>query len=164
MQRDFDMASNEEDHVHLLVNYPLPPRAKASGFRTEIQMTGAGNLSRASRAVSRASEKEIQSAILQYLQRCSQVAWARNMTVGRFRVSDRSGTRWMQAGFVGCSDILGQLTDGRLLAIEVKRHDGRATQDQLNFLRTVRAGRGVAMIARSVDDVIQGLANAHSVI
>lgn len=109
-----------------------------------------------------ATEKEIQTAILQFLARCSAVAWAKNMTVGRFKVADRAGTRWIQAGFVGCSDIIGQLTDGRLLAIEVKRHDGRATQEQLDFLRTVRAANGIAIIARSVDDVIEAIQNARS--
>ena len=75
------------------------------------------------------AEKDVLSAIMDYLARCSRVAWAKRITTGRFKVSDRAGTRWMQAGFVGCSDILGQLTDGRLLAVEVKF---QSTPDLIN--------------------------------
>lgn len=104
------------------------------------------------------AEKDVLSAIMDYLARCSRVAWAKRITTGRFKVSDRAGTRWMQAGFVGCSDILGQLTDGRLLAIEVKKSKGgQLTSDQMAFLETVHAANGVAVIASDVVDVINRL-------
>jgi hypothetical protein len=55
--------------------------------------------------------------------------------------------------FPGCSYVLGQLTDGRILPVEVKARGGRPTPEQRTFLETVRRHRGVAVLARSVEDV-----------
>jgi hypothetical protein len=60
-------------------------------------------------------------------------------------------------GWVGCSDIIGFMTDGRFLAIECKTARGTSTPEQVAFLQTVRAAGGVAILARSVDDVIDGI-------
>ena len=108
-----------------------------------------------SKSTKSASEHGIQSAILDYLKRCSKVAWAHRMNSGKFKKSNGNGTfRWIQAGFVGCPDIMGQLTDGRFLAIEVKSARGKLSPEQSAFIDTVRAAKGVAIVARSVDDVI----------
>ncbi len=105
-----------------------------------------------------ATEKDIQSAILDYLARCSAIAWANRFTSGKFKVTDRAGTRWIQAGFVGAPDIIGMTTKGRFVAIECKRpRGGVVSAEQLEFLQCVRAGGGIGIIARSVDDVIDAL-------
>ena len=56
----------------------------------------------------------------------------------------------------GVADIIG-VWNGRFLAIEVKHPEGRLTEDQERFLGKVRAHGGIGLIARSVDDVIDGL-------
>ena len=45
------------------------------------------------------------------------------------------------------------MTDGRLLAIEVKSPSGRATEAQAAFLALVATHGGVAVLARSLDDL-----------
>lgn len=62
----------------------------------------------------------------------------------------------------GMSDIIGQLKDGRFLAIEVKRPSWKGPSDdrehrQAEFLDMVREAGGVAFFARRVDDVISHL-------
>jgi len=104
-----------------------------------------------------ATEHEIQSSILEYLTRCSSIAWVRRLNSGKFRVSDKAGTRWIQAGWVGAPDIIGMTTKGQFLAVEVKAYSGVATSEQIEFLQCVRAGGGIGVIARSVDDVINAL-------
>lgn len=103
------------------------------------------------------SEKEIQDSIVDYLSRCSSIAWVRRMNSGLFRVKDHYGVRWIRAGFEGCPDIMAQTTKGQFVAIEVKNFEGCATPEQIDFLQAVRAGGGIGIIARSVDDVISAL-------
>ena len=55
------------------------------------------------------------------------------------------------------ADIIGQLTDGRFLAIEVKRPSGKVTDEQAAFIGMVQNSNGVAFVARSVADVFQVL-------
>jgi hypothetical protein len=107
---------------------------------------------------SSASESEIQAAILEYLERCSSVAFAHRQNTGQTKYVDRHGEqRWVRYGWIGCSDIIGFMTDGRFLAIECKSARGGASDDQVKFLQTVSAAGGVAILARSVDDVIDGI-------
>jgi len=56
----------------------------------------------------------------------------------------------------GIADILG-IWEGRPLAIEVKTKKGRVTDHQRKFLDCVRRNGGIAFVARSIDDVIEGL-------
>ncbi len=104
-----------------------------------------------------ASEHEIQNSIIEYLTRCSAIAWVRRLNSGKFRVVDKSGTRWIQAGWVGAPDVIAMTTSGRFVAVEVKAYSGVATVEQIEFLQCVRAGGGIGIIARSVDDVISAL-------
>jgi hypothetical protein len=77
------------------------------------------------------------------------VAWAKRMNTGAAKLKGF----FVRFGFVGCSDILGQLKDGRLLAIECKAADGKLSPEQRDFLDQVRRNRGVAGTARSIQDV-----------
>lgn len=56
----------------------------------------------------------------------------------------------------GISDIVG-IYEGRFLAIEVKSESGRLSSDQKVFLDDVKANGGIAIVARSVDDVERAL-------
>ncbi len=100
------------------------------------------------------TEHQTQAAILRYLEVSPRVAWAQRMNTGAIKIPVANGRdRFLRFGFPGCPDILGQLTDGRLLAIEVKSPTGRATEAQAAFLALVATHGGVAVLARSLDDL-----------
>ena len=100
------------------------------------------------------TEHQTQAAILRYLAISPRVAWAQRMNTGAIKIPVPGGRdRFVRFGFPGCPDILGQLTDGRLLAIEVKSPSGRASEAQEAFLALVATHGGVAIMARSVTDL-----------
>jgi len=77
------------------------------------------------------------------------VAWVERQNSGAAKV----GNRFIRFGWPGCSDVIGQLRDGRFLACEVKAAKGRVRPEQQVFLDRVRAGAGVAFVARDLRDV-----------
>lgn len=104
-------------------------------------------------------EADVLSAVLTCLSMHPKVAWAHRFNTASGKLVRKNGaSQWMRFGFPGCPDILGQLRDGRLLAVETKRPSGAATEAQIAFLRCVRANNGMAVVARSVDDVLEALA------
>ena len=99
-------------------------------------------------------EKEIQSAILEYLHARRIFCWKEHSA----GIPIENGTRFMPIGLKGKADILGVLPSGRFLAIEVKRPSGRLSPDQEDFLENINVNGGLAFVAKSIDDVIaQGL-------
>lgn len=108
------------------------------------------------------SEADIQRDVLQYLKYDARVAWAHRFNSGAHAWDSMGADGKIRRNFVryafpGCSDIIGQMKDGRFLAIEVKSAKGKLTGDQKKFLEVVRENGGVAIVARSVADVIKGL-------
>ncbi len=101
-------------------------------------------------------EVDIQHDILELLEMHPAIAWAKRMNVGRAKM----GQRWVMFGFPGCSDIIGQMADGRFFACEVKKPGEKPTEAQQRFLDQV-AVKGVAMVATNVSDVLT-LLNAHT--
>lgn len=81
-------------------------------------------------------------------------AWANRVNSGAYKTE---AGHFLRFGFVGCSDIIGQLRDGRILCIEVKRDDAKPTPAQQQFLFTVARFGGCAFVARDVQDVIRGI-------
>lgn len=81
------------------------------------------------------------------------VAWCERMNTGAANI----GGRFVQFGWVGCPDVLGQLKDGRLLGVEVKAEKGRLRPEQTIFLKRIRASGGVAFMARDCRDVLREL-------
>jgi len=53
--------------------------------------------------------------------------------------------------------VLGQLTDGRLLSVEVKGPTGKLRPEQAVFLERIRCAGGVAFMARDCRDVLREL-------
>lgn len=103
------------------------------------------------------SEAIVLRAVLDLLRYHPLVAWAERMNVGKgFLSPTRSGenARWIEFGFVGCSDILGQMRNGRLLAVEVKKVGGIVKPLQRHFLEEVKANGGIAGVVRSVDEAL----------
>lgn len=104
-------------------------------------------------------EADVLRGVLTALAMHPRVAWAQRMQSGAGKlVRGKGASQWMRFGFVGCPDVLGQLRDGRVLAVECKRPSGVATLAQIAFLDCVAANGGVALVARSVDDVLEALA------
>ena len=95
------------------------------------------------------------AAVLKYLRlRKDRVAWVErlNSGAGQLAFADGARSQWMRFAWRGAPDLIGQLTDGRILCIETKAPSGRLRPDQEQFLNTVRCQGGVAFVARSVDD------------
>lgn len=111
-------------------------------------------------------EKQIQNAILHWLNIQPSVAYAwQNDSVPVVSIMKRGpgGTifgrfRKRKTAFRpnGLSDILGFLTRpnlGRFLAIEVKSKAGRVSPEQTQFLNAVIQAGGIAGVCRSIEDV-----------
>ena len=104
------------------------------------------------------SENDPKKAILALLRVHPAVAWAERFNTGA-TVVDVPGKkrRFIRYAFVGCSDILGQMKDGRFLAIEVKRQgvnaEKEATDEQKAFIKKVRQNNGIGIISNSVEEV-----------
>lgn len=94
--------------------------------------------------------------VLKVLRHHPAVAWAERQNTGAANV----GGRFIRFGWRGCSDVIGQLKDGRLLAVECKAPKGRMRPAQVEFLSLVRRFGGVGIVARNARDVIDGLKNA----
>lgn len=101
------------------------------------------------------------ASVLQYLallERTGRLAWHARMNAGAGRLQrGDQASQWMRFGFPGQPDVMGQLPDGRFLALEVKRPTGRVRPEQAEFLAKVARHGGVAAVVRSVDDVARVL-------
>ena len=101
------------------------------------------------------NESAIQAQILGYLRLKRIFAW-RNNTRTVF-----VGGRPLKFGVEGGGDIIGVLPGGRFLSIEVKRPGGSTTkkraEKQREFLNTVNESGGLAITARSVEEVMEAL-------
>jgi len=108
----------------------------------------------------RASEADILASCLDYLATTRRAfAWRQNQ--GRMKIEDaskRDGFRYVQfAGVRGISDIIGVLKCGHFLAVECKRKDKKPTFEQSTFLGSAERFNGCAIVARSIDDLADGL-------
>ncbi|MBK7953776.1 MAG: VRR-NUC domain-containing protein [Candidatus Accumulibacter sp.] len=81
--------------------------------------------------------------VIQALRHHPLVAWAERKNFGMAKM----GGRFARFGWPGASDRIGQLIDGRLLAVEVKGPKGKLQADQAEFLSLVRRFGGVAFNA-----------------
>lgn len=98
------------------------------------------------------SEKETQNLILHYLNLKGHYCWRNN--TGMF-FGEYKGKKWAtKVGIKGSSDIIGVDKNGRGLAIEVKKKGGKTSPEQDLFLKQIKDRGGVALVAYSLDDVI----------
>jgi len=91
--------------------------------------------------------------VLQVLKHHPAVAWVERQNTGAMQI----GGRFVRFGWRGCSDVIGQLRDGRLLAVEVKSQSGKLRPEQAAFLDQVRRFGGVGFMARNAIDVLFNL-------
>lgn len=103
-------------------------------------------------------ESAIQKMILEALQQHPLVARVEriNVMAGRLLGKDGSASRFMRSCKKGRVDLDGFTTDGRVIAIEVKRPATRnyITVEQANYIRAVRAAGGCAGVATCVDEAL----------
>ncbi len=93
-------------------------------------------------------EKAVLSACLQLLAVHPKVAWAVRMNTGAWKTEDG---RYIKFGSKGMSDIIGQLRNGKLLAVECKRPGKMPSADQNAFLFKVNENQGYGLWVDSVD-------------
>jgi len=91
--------------------------------------------------------------VLKALRAHPAVSWCERMNSGAARV----GGRFIRFGFTGCPDVLGMLTDGRLLGVEVKGPTGKLRTEQAFMLERINGAGGVAFVARDCRDVLREL-------
>jgi hypothetical protein len=108
------------------------------------------------------SEADILKAVMSLLKRHPKVAQCWRQNSGTFQERNRDGSvRYIRANTQrGMSDIMGIMSDGRTLAVEVKSRTGRMRPGQEEFLQTIRSAGGVAGVCRSVDDAVRLLEGA----
>jgi len=93
--------------------------------------------------------------VLRALKSHSCVAWCERQNTGAMRI----GKRFIRFGWPGCSDLIGQMQDGRFLAVEVKAPAGKPTAEQTAFLSQINSNGGVGFVARNCADVFRALQN-----
>jgi hypothetical protein len=98
------------------------------------------------------SEKQLVKDFLKRLRHHRRVAWVMRYSVAHSMTFTPNGGRF-KIGNAGVSDIIGQLKDGRFLAVEVKVAPNKATEKQQQFLDQVNRNRGVGLVAYSFVDV-----------
>lgn len=117
------------------------------------------------------SEDAVKRAVIDLLQHHPSVAFAHRINTGSgYLVAARDWrrlhagglirsitARFIRFAFPGCSDILGMLRGGRFIAIECKSSDGTLSPEQIVFLDLVTRHGGLAIVARSIDDVLREL-------
>jgi len=101
------------------------------------------------------SEKELVKTVLEYLGLKRIYAWRNN--TGATVIPGKERTRFVRYGFKGSSDVIGILPDGRFLAIECKVGKNKVSPAQEEFLDNIANNGGLAIIAYSLDDVIERL-------
>lgn len=90
-------------------------------------------------------------------------AWRNNSGVAMMK--GRGGRMQpVRFGARGQADILGILPGGRFLAVECKSSTGKTTEDQEAFLREVNRLGGLAIVARSIDDLEAALPGGRAAV
>ena len=104
-------------------------------------------------------ERDVLKAVWHYLSAHPKVAWVTRINSGgTYFDNTHGGQQFMRFNYKkGISDLIGQMKDGRFLAVECKREGANLEDHQREFLNEVRAANGVAFVARNVDDCIAGI-------
>mgnify|MGYP002719547134 CR=1 FL=1 len=97
------------------------------------------------------TEQDIQNKIRLEL---SKVGIVFRANVGKVKMKDG---RWFDTGLPkGFSDLFGfRKSDGRMFFIEVKNEKGRASKEQLHFLKVMKENGALTGIARSPEDALK---------
>lgn len=148
-QASMDFYAAMSDKPRVVFDTPPPPKPRAKRVSTGE------------------SEADVMRAVFALLSQHRRVAWFMRLNSGavsdgdRYTVFYRLYLRGHSGMTKGASDYLGQLTDGRLFLVEVKRRGvTRGTAEQEALIAACRAAGGVAGVCQSVEDVLQLLGAA----
>ncbi len=98
-------------------------------------------------------ETDLCNACLTLLKLRGVFCWRSN-TAGIKR-RDRAGREfWAAPGMRGVADLIGVLPGGKFLAVETKTAAGKLSPEQAAFLDNIRAAGGVAVVIRSLDEMV----------
>ena len=98
-------------------------------------------------------ESAVLSQCLAWLHVRGIFAWRNN--IGAAKTEDG---RFVRFGIPGASDIIGVLPGGRFLAVECKRSTGgRVSDQQKAFLEKIEKAGGLAVIATSLEDLMEAI-------
>ena len=143
-QQSMDLYAALSDRPRIVLTAPPPPKPRKPREPS-----------------TRATEGDVMRAIFDLLRRHRRVAWFMRLNSGAVSDGDRYTTFYRlylpgRPGISkGASDYLGQLTDGRLFLVEVKRPGvTRGTVEQEMLIGACQAQGGVAGVCQSVEDVI----------
>jgi len=103
----------------------------------------------------RNEETSIQKNVLRALRAVGIMAWRANPIAPPLRFGDRIVYRSNATGATGVSDLIGVCPGGRFIAVEVKSSKGKLRPKQALFLDAVTRLGGIAVLARSTDDVVR---------
>ena len=101
------------------------------------------------------SANALTHSILEYLILRGAYAWRNNSGAARVEGNSNQRGRFIRYGKKGSGDILGILPNGKFLSVEVKAGRDRLRPEQQEFMDDINIRGGVAMVARSLDDVIE---------
>ena len=100
----------------------------------------------------KATEKDIQKVILEWLTLKKYFCWRNNTGATPFQKKG-GGNYFVRYGLVGSGDILGLTKTGRFFSIEVKAPGKKPTESQLNFMQAINENGGLAFTAHCLNDV-----------
>jgi hypothetical protein len=104
------------------------------------------------------NEKQIQKGILDYLAlKRGVIAWRNNSGTAQVKMGQKE--YWVQLAPKGTPDIIGYMSDGKFLGIEVKKPGGVVSKEQQDFLNDLNDKGGLGFVAYSIDDVVDVLKN-----
>ena len=149
-QQSMDLYAALSDRPRVVLTAPPPPKPRKP---REPSTQG--------------TEADVMRAVFDLLRAHRRVAWFMRLNSGAVSDGDRYTTFYRlylpgRPGISkGASDYLGQLTDGRLFLVEVKRPGvTRGTIEQEMLIGACQAQGGVAGVCQSVDDVLALLGDA----
>jgi len=99
------------------------------------------------------TEKQIQQAIMQYLDYKGIWNWRNNS--GMMFQQYKGKSYAVRLGLKGSPDIFGVLPGGKWLAIEVKDHKGIVSPEQQEFIDNLNSKGGLAFVARTLEEVME---------
>jgi len=103
------------------------------------------------------SEQQLKKQIVEYLNLTGKVFCFPTNTGTFFFTNKQGKTRVFKSGVKGMPDILGIISGGLFLTIEVKIGYNKPTPEQKEFLDKIRSMGGIAMWVTSLDEVIENL-------
>lgn len=98
------------------------------------------------------TEQDLVNQIKEYLNYKGYFVWRNN--TGAFK-NAKGG--FFKFGMVGSSDILGVAPGGRFIAIECKKKGNKLSDHQGDFITRIIKMGGIAIVAFSLEDVINNL-------